>query len=820
MLINDIYGIESPKKDEARACLTALFLTYPKDDREKLIQTKGPIVDGTCEWIKTNKLYDSWFRSHSQLLWLSGGPGKGKTMLSIFIAKELERTLEGLQDVSFLQYFCDNKDDKRNTAVAIIRGMIFQLLQLQPKLMDYILPSFEIHNKSLFTASSFETLWRIFETMLRDPVLGTTYCVLDGLDECDEASLEVLLKKFRALLQINSSESSPVNLNLIVVSRGLPDFIPEILSSFPRIQLDPDADTEVTSDIDRFIEVKVDELSVYKRYSELLRERVKKVFQDRAQGTFLWVGIIAQELRKYKVTEVEKALDLFPPGLDELYARIILQIDVDRRETAAKILLWTVMAVRPLTLLELSIAVDVKPSAGLSRDEVIRDQMSYCGYFLTIKEDKVGLIHQSAKDYLLRKSRDPNPELENFRVKKYIGNLEIARKCFYYLQNSAFADGQVNLEERHGIKDISRLKEFPLLSYAAIHWPEHARSLARSEDIFSLPLPFYAKKSLVRESWLKTYWDTKMFQILPNSFTVLHLASFFGILPLAENLVLKKGWIGWVNRLFYVNRRDSYGWTALHWAARGEHEAVVRLLLEKGADVKTKTKDGETALFWAVREGHKAVVRLLLKKMADVETKADNGKTVLHGAALRGHEAIVRLLLEKGANIETKADDGGTALHWAVLGGNEAVVQLLLEKKADVEAKTDVEAKADHGRTALDWAALRGNEAIVQLLLEKGADVKAKASDGRTALQWAAQGGHEAVVRLLLEKGADVETKADDGETVLDSAAWGGNEAIVQLLLEKGADVKAKTDDGETALYWAVKGGHMAIVRLLTPLNS
>ena len=51
--------------------------------------------------------------------------------------------------------------------------------------------------------------------------------------------------------------------------------------------------------------------------------------------------------------------------------------------------------------------------------------MSYCGYFLTIKEDEVSLIYQSTKDYFLRKSRDPNPELEIFRVKEDIGNLEI-----------------------------------------------------------------------------------------------------------------------------------------------------------------------------------------------------------------------------------------------------------------------------------------------------------------------------------------------------------------------------------------------------------
>lgn len=123
--------------------------------------------------------------------------------------------------------------------------------------------------------------------MLHDPVLGAVYCVLDGLDECDEASLEVLLNKFKALFSTKFSESSACYLNLIVVSRDLPDFIPRVLSSFPCIRLDSDADTDVNNDIHRFIEVKVDELSIYRQYTEPLRVHVKEVFQNRAQGTFL-----------------------------------------------------------------------------------------------------------------------------------------------------------------------------------------------------------------------------------------------------------------------------------------------------------------------------------------------------------------------------------------------------------------------------------------------------------------------------------------------------------------------------------------------------
>jgi hypothetical protein len=384
IMLSNIISV-GPNEDEAHACLRALFLTDIRADRAKLITTKGSRVDGTCKWIKSHALYDSWLRSQSQLLWLSGGPAKGKTMLSIFLAEELEQTASVFPNTSFLQYFCDNKDEKRNTAVTVIRGLIYQLLQSRPKLFDHILPSFKIQEKSLFT--SFETLWRIFESMVCDPVLGSTYCVLDGLDECDEASLEMLLRKYAALLSAKTNESSACHLKLIIISRDLPDFIPELLSSFPRIRLDPDADTEINNDIRLFIKAKVEELSRYRQYPERLRVHVEEVFQDRAQGTFLWIGIVAQELEDYKATEVEKALDLFPPGLDELYARILLQIVSRRREIAARILRWVVMAVRPLTLSELSITIEttVEPSIiAFNRDERIREQVSYCGYFLTI----------------------------------------------------------------------------------------------------------------------------------------------------------------------------------------------------------------------------------------------------------------------------------------------------------------------------------------------------------------------------------------------------------------------------------------------------
>jgi hypothetical protein len=108
----------------------------------------------------------------------------------------------------------------------------------------------------------------------------------------------------------------------------------------------------------------------------------------------------------------------------------------------------------------IAIITTAKSSVGLSCGEVIGDQVTFCGYFLTIEKDEVRLIYQLAKDYLLRQIPDSNRKLEFFR------NLEIARKCLAYLQNGALADSVVKLEHRRGrVKDTSRLFESFSLSF-------------------------------------------------------------------------------------------------------------------------------------------------------------------------------------------------------------------------------------------------------------------------------------------------------------------------------------------------------------------
>ena len=88
----------------------------------------------------------------------------------------------------------------------------------------------------------------------------------------------------------------------------------------------------------------------------------------------------------------------------------------------------------------------------------------------------------------------------------------------------------------------------------------------------------------------------------------------------------------------------------LHWASKTGHIEVVRLLLEKGADVNDILT---TPLYWASTNGHVEVVRLLLKKGADVNAASQDGLTPLYKASIGRHIEMVKMLaaVQEGTDI-------------------------------------------------------------------------------------------------------------------------------------------------------------------------
>jgi ankyrin repeat protein len=81
------------------------------------------------------------------------------------------------------------------------------------------------------------------------------------------------------------------------------------------------------------------------------------------------------------------------------------------------------------------------------------------------------------------------------------------------------------------------------------------------------------------------------------------------------------------------------------------------------------------------------VVRLLLDKGADINVQGGDYGNALQAASANGHEMIVRLLLDKGADINAQGGHHGNALQAALQGGHQTVVRLLVDKGADINAQ-------------------------------------------------------------------------------------------------------------------------------------
>jgi hypothetical protein len=108
-------------------------------------------------------------------------------MLSIFLTEELEKHIQEIKDTELLLFYFCSQDEDHNSAVAVLRGLAYQLVRKRPNLASHVLADFESPKKTEETLKSPHALWDVLEKILRAPELGTVFCVLDGLDECDDA---------------------------------------------------------------------------------------------------------------------------------------------------------------------------------------------------------------------------------------------------------------------------------------------------------------------------------------------------------------------------------------------------------------------------------------------------------------------------------------------------------------------------------------------------------------------------------------------------------------------------------------------------------
>ncbi|MEL6142214.1 MAG: ankyrin repeat domain-containing protein, partial [Bacteroidota bacterium] len=265
-----------------------------------------------------------------------------------------------------------------------------------------------------------------------------------------------------------------------------------------------------------------------------------------------------------------------------------------------------------------------------------------------------------------------------------------------------------------------------------------------------------------------------------------------------------------VDNLNQSGGHEDHYFSPLMAAASDDQVEMVKLLIEKGADVNYINPDGWTALIEAADEGSMRSVKILLAAGADVNLSGPNTRvTAMRMAASENHLDVMRLLQTAGAKL-----GNGDELVAAAEEGNLEIVSYLLEQGVPVNYTNR------YNRTALSFAAEEGNINIVRLLLQNGADVGIKDYHGRTAFSFAAEETQYAIVELLLENGALVDERDHHGRTALSYAAEEGTVNLIKSLHKYGADPNSRDRYGRTPLSYAANESNVAAVQYLIEIGA
>ncbi|KAL2876056.1 hypothetical protein SGCOL_008760 [Colletotrichum sp. CLE4] len=250
------------------------------------------------------------------------------------------------------------------------------------------------------------------------------------------------------------------------------------------------------------------------------------------------------------------------------------------------------------------------------------------------------------------------------------------------------------------------------------------------------------------------------------------------------------------------NATGEYYGTALTAAAYDGTLDIVRLLLDRGADVDAPNG---WAIQAAAAEGHYDVVKELLDRGADVNDLTTNENfpqgTALQVACESGKVEIVTLLLERGANPDLGTGEDTCPIIAAAMKGEQAILELLVKAKAEV----NVFGGCDNS-TVLIYAVVNLPVESLRVLVDAGADVNLTDQEADTALIMAAREGDADSVKFLLDNGADIFHVNEDNENALQSAIqYGDDEDCTAVLVGRVSELMA-------ALSKAMKNGNTAVI--------
>ena len=815
-------------------------------------------VQGTCEWILQRPEVQKWMTlasdsSSARILWISGYPGFGKTILAAWLTEYLRYTKH--EELSY--FFCYFGDEKLRQPLSIVRSWISQLIKSNDKALEIVRETYtDKYPKALnlenATHATELDLWLLFKRL--NVGLGGLVFMIDGFDECvkdevDPRNHTLLDGRERFLKELEESVEH-TNARILIISRESADLrnryrrgLSFQKSSWPFWLAYKITREDTQNDIGLYTRAIVNDV-LHKRTIDLKNDIVARLVK-KCDGMFLYLRRIQPRLKSKSTMSAGKLhaiIEDMPRGLDEAYdrdLRTICDLDSEDRERALSILRWVLYAARPLTVRELAEALLISaddeesldkwlPQDDLPEtwDEDYTDEqiMGVCGSLIDIRSGEAGclienqtvhFVHFSVKEYLFKTVDIKLPVLVNdcltdkFRAEEYITKI-----CLRYLCLKDFQQAVPSTTTQSN----TRAKKYAFLHYAALNMSKHllqaqpcSQSVVRLCNALLDPsdsrwLPFSELDGAYIYGSFEGYMK-ELKNFYPNP---LYYASLLGLCETIKYL-LSCG--------MDVNVTGGFRATPLQAAASSGHTDSVRLLLDHGADVDLLSLTGDfgNALQAAAWFGCEGIVNMLLDHGANANLSGGlMGNCVIaatSGAVAVVPEAtacrIIKRLIRAGAEIDCANTKDFIALHGAALADSSVMVEILLQNGADVN-------RSDSGGwSTLHMAAARGYEQVVRLLLEYRAMPNLRTGEANTPLMCATAYGHNSIVELLLDHGGDIGARDWEGRTPLHRAAGRGHETTVELLIDRGANTRSRDLEEQTPLHKAARRGHEKIVKLL-----
>ncbi|KAF7559636.1 hypothetical protein G7046_g4511 [Stylonectria norvegica] len=737
----------------AKLCEDCLRLLHAvAGDYESQRTSIDKSVPGTCDWfLKHTKVSAWWEDENPSLLWVTANPGCGKSVLSNYLVQNLDRAIP---NATFCFFFFKAGEQNRSESHQALCALIHQLLRKFPAAAKVILEAFTGQDASLIT-TNVEGLWKILKDIMSAIDSQRVFFIIDGLDECSEASrnrfIDILASTFP---QTDLREEFPEKLKILATSRPWP-VIEKRFKHLSTIRLRSEDENHISKDIEKMVKYKVQELSQDGMLSPETSTLVEERLLSGADQTFLWVSLVLENIsRLHSLTykSVKKALESVPNDLGQLYESALRQFR--DQEASLKLLRFVVVAKNPLHLEEINVAMNISlESESLdSLEENLEPDMEYTtkllgGFFLRIIDSKVHLVHQTAREFLLRDSGDPTG-LASSPVRYDDGEVELAEACIRFVtlegiperQNLPSKDEDLNKENQQYLSNLP-IWARRFYAYAATFWGATSG----------------AQTAVVRDNRVKQ-WA----QLLCNT---------------SEKVFNSWWWFYLSGRLFFGGRLFSC--QNLHFAhlttLRG-HLFITKALVETGScSISAKSSEDMDILVIAARENQSNHVEWLLDTFP--HSTLQLGPALL-AAVLAPNicilQAMIRTGVELNATYRYKGEDCTAGVRAAC---RPKRLQVLLEEGLVI---TDEQ--------IMQSAYFGYPESLKLQLCNYSREGDQRKTIINKALREAVHWGYVDCLDVIVEQAPDLITEMPDISTGLEQIILRCDETNLNKLLERGAD--------------------------------